>query len=198
MEEARSLGYDLVEYYLLHIAPQIQPHLIEERFEFHLPGVEWPIVGYVDLIDRQGNVIDHKTASSPFPEDYLEHDIQLLAYSLGYGILRLGSKARPGQLPLAQFLPPVRVDVLIKAEPVTHQSLELRYTQPHIEEFVGRVNAVVNGVRQEQFAPFWQVRGEEPDVCRRCEYRYVCQHSLAPQPDEEEELIEEGEDLEQN
>ncbi len=184
LEDLREQGYDLVEFYLVEVAPSIRPLLIEERFSFTLPQVEAPIVGYVDLIDQEGRVIDHKTAAAPFPEDYLEHDIQLMTYSLGYATLRFGARWRPGQLPLIGMLPPVVVDVLIKGEPIAHQRLELQYDESHVEEYLARANAVAVGVRTGHYPPFWQVRDPNPDTCRRCDFNAICSYRLAPAEEE--------------
>ncbi|MDE2817887.1 MAG: PD-(D/E)XK nuclease family protein [Chloroflexota bacterium] len=184
VEELRELGYDLVEYYLDEVAPHIRPHLIEERFSFNVPGVDVPMVGYVDLVDQDGTVIDHKTAASPFPADYLAHDIQLLTYSLGYNALRLGARQRPGQLPLATMLPPVRLDVMVKGEEITYQRLDFRYEQEHLEQYVERVNAVAAGIRTADFRPFWQIREPDPDVCHYCDFNSVCTYRLPASSDE--------------
>ncbi len=189
VEELRELGYDLVEYYVEEVAPHIRPHLIEERFDFSVPGVDVPIVGYVDLVDQEGTVIDHKTAASPFPADYLAHDIQLLTYSLGYNALRLGARQRPGQLPLVSMLPPVRLDVLVKGEEITYQRLDFRYQQEHLEHYVARVNAVAAGIRSADFRPFWQLRQPDPKVCSYCDFNSVCTYRL---PSDTEESPEEG------
>lgn len=187
IEDLRELGYDLVEYYLDEVAPHIRPHLIEERFSFNVPGVDVPMVGYVDLVDQDGTVIDHKTAVSPFPSDYLAHDIQLLTYSLGYNALRLGARQRPGQLPLIDLLPPVRLDVLVKGEEITYQRLDFRYEQEHVEQYVERVNAVAAGIRTADFRPFWQIREPDPDVCRYCDFNSVCTYRLPGSPEQSPE-----------
>lgn len=178
LEDLRELGYDLVEYYLEEIAPLIRPHLIEERFSFNVLGVDIPIVGYVDLVDQEGTVIDHKTASSPFPADYLPNDIQLLTYSLGYNALRLGARQRPGQLPLIHMLPPVRLDVLIKGEEIAYQRLDFRYEQEHVEAYVARVNSAAAGIRSADFRPFWQIKQPDPEVCNYCDFNSVCTYRL--------------------
>ncbi len=178
VEDLRELGYDLVEYYLEEVAPHIRPHLIEERFAFRIPGVDVPIVGYVDLVDQEGTVIDHKTSSSPFPAEYLAHDVQLLTYSLGYNALRLGARQRPGQLPLINLLPPVRLDVLVKGEEIAYQRLDFRYEQEHVEQYVDRVNTVAAGIRSADFRPFWQVREPNLDVCNYCDFNDVCTYRL--------------------
>ena len=189
IEDMRELGYDLVEYYVVEVAPHIRPHLIEERFAFSVPGVDVPIVGYVDLVDQDGTVIDHKTSSSPFSPDYLAHDVQLLTYSLGYNALRLGARQRPGQLPLINLLPPVRLDVLIKGEEISYQRLDFRYEQEHVENYVERVNTVAAGIRSADFRPFWQVRAPNPDVCSYCDFNSVCTYRL---PAAEDSQLENG------
>ena len=191
VEDLRELGYDLVEYYLEEVAPRVRPHLIEQRFSFTLPGVDVPIVGYVDLVDQDGTVIDHKTAASPFPEDYLAQDVQLLTYSLGYNALRMGARQRPGQLPFVHMLPPVRLDVLIKGEEITYQRLDFRYEQEHVERYVERVNGVAAGIRSADFRPFWQTREPDPDVCGYCDFKHVCTYRL---PDSVDSPAEGGAD----
>lgn len=178
LEDLRELGYDLVEYYVEEVAPHIRPHLIEERFSFNVPGVDVPIVGYVDLVDQEGTVIDHKTAASPFPADYLAHDVQLLTYSLGYNALRLGARQRPGQLPLIHMLPPVRLDVLIKGEEISYQRLDFRYEQDHVDAYVERVNSAAAGIRSADFRPFWQIDQPDPAVCDYCDFNSVCTYRL--------------------
>ena len=183
IEELRELGYDLVEYYVEEVAPHIRPHLIEKRFSFNVPGVDVPIVGYVDLVDQEGTVIDHKTSASPFPADYLAQDVQLLTYSLGYNALRSGARQRPGQLPLIHMLPPVRLDILIKGDEITYQRLDFRYAQEHVDRYVERVNAVAAGIRAADFRPFWQIREPDPAVCQYCDFNSVCTYRL-PAPED--------------
>ena len=148
------------------------------------------LVGTVDLIDRNGVVIDHKTSVQPYPETYPDHDLQLQCYAIGYGVFRAGSRIRPGNLPAPFFIPQVRVDVLVREDPPVHPATErvLWARAPRVLRNP-RISAIVAGIETAAFDPFWKAPGRVDDrrVCRRCPYGQVCDASLV-----RAELLEDG------
>jgi len=76
------------------------------------PGVaDLPLKGYIDLIDDQGTILEHKTAGRSYPEDAAAKDIQLTAYSMAYR--RLYGKDENG----------VRMDILVRTKQPKVQQL---------------------------------------------------------------------------
>lgn len=74
----------------LNVAYDQDGPAIERKFQFTLPGVDVPIVGYIDLIDQSGNLIDIKTTSTPWTDQKAKSELQPLFYS--YGLRELGKK----------------------------------------------------------------------------------------------------------
>ena len=188
-DEAYGSGQAVLELYLTEVAPRVIPHLVEHRFRFDIPGVQVQLVGTVDLIDRNGVVIDHKTSWRAYPESYPDRDLQLQCYAIGYGVFRAGTRIRPGNLPAPFFMPHVRVDVLVREDPPFIQQLQATYGREDLEEFAARAAAIVIGIEAARFDPFWQApnRAEDPQVCRRCSYALSCEASLV-----RDELLEDG------
>ena len=188
-DEAYGSGQAVLELYLTEVAPRVIPHLVEHRFRFDIPGVQVQLVGTVDLIDRNGVVIDHKTSWRAYPESYPDRDLQLQCYAIGYGVFRAGTRIRPGNLPAPFFMPQVRVDVLVREDPPFIQQLQATYGREDLEEFAARAAAIVVGIEAARFDPFWQApnRAEDPQVCRRCSYALSCEASLV-----RDELLEDG------
>lgn len=179
-DEAYASGQSVLELYLTEVAPKVIPHLVEHRFRFDIPGVQVQLVGTVDLIDRTGVVIDHKTSWRAYPESYPDRDLQLQCYAIGYGVFRAGTRIRPGNLPAPFFIPQVRVDVLVREDPPFIQQLQATYGRDDLEEFAARATGIVVGIEAARFDPFWQApnRAEDPQVCRRCSYAQSCVASL--------------------
>ena len=73
------------------VAPQVQPELIEHRFEIAVPGADIPLLGYIDVIDDAGNIRDLKTASKTPPQDAADKSLQLTAY--GFARRAVGGEA---------------------------------------------------------------------------------------------------------
>ena len=60
LDYARSDAERIMSAYYRNVVPRIQPVATEERFEMFFPGVEVPIIGYVDVRDET-RILDTKT-----------------------------------------------------------------------------------------------------------------------------------------
>jgi hypothetical protein len=180
---ARELGYKVLAFFRDTVAPEIKPHLVEHRFRFAMEGVPAPIVGQVDLVDMSGTVIDHKTAGGRYGEDYLDHDVQLFCYSLGYTLVREGMRLREGQMPAARRLSPARVDVIIRGETPELQRLEKVYDEDDVERIGGTMRRLAAGIFAGEYEPFWvdDEREEGWRICESCDFEKICDRSLLKQ-----------------
>ncbi len=188
-EQAYASGLAALRLYLEQVAPGVSPHLIEHRFRFDVPGLPVQVVGTVDLIDSAGVVIDYKTSLTPYAASYLDRDLQLRCYAIGYAAFRAGSRVRPGELPAPFFVPTVRVDVLVRGDPPSVQQFERKFGRADLEDFAARASDIIAGIEAEAFEPYWtQAAGDpDPSTCRRCAYGRTCEASLARR-----ELLENG------
>jgi len=84
-EEFKIIGKLALEKYLLEIAPKIQPIAVEQKFEIKLKHYPITILGYIDVIDENGVIIDHKTAGKTYKRDWTisraQKDIQGTLYA---------------------------------------------------------------------------------------------------------------------
>ena len=175
-DAVREEGYDLLAFYLEEVAPKVRPHLVEHRFNFELEGVPVPIVGQVDLIESDGVVVDYKTSLWPYRKDYLDIDVQLFCYAVGYTFFRLGVRTRKGVLPPAVMVNDARVDVVIREAAPRLQQIRKKYSNDDLSRIAGILRNVALKIASGEFPAFWEVedRAEPWRTCDGCEYRDRC------------------------
>src|SRR5919202_7043825 len=82
--ELREQAREALRAYLRELAPTVRPVSVERRFELRFEGAEWSIVGYLDVEDESGEVIDVKVGAKHVSEARTERDPQ----PTGYGLAR--------------------------------------------------------------------------------------------------------------
>ncbi len=80
--DLKDQGVELVSIHHSHIAPKIQPKLVEHRYE--LETENYKIQGYLDLVDESGAIVDTKFTGKKPNQEELDKDLQFTAYSLLY------------------------------------------------------------------------------------------------------------------
>ena len=83
-EKVLDLGTELIHEYQTNYAPQIQPVSVEKEFLISLPGVSKPIKGFIDIIDDNGIIRDHKFVGRVKTKRDVETSLQLGIYSFAY------------------------------------------------------------------------------------------------------------------
>lgn len=64
-DKALDLGARMVRTYTEQVVPRVEPEFVgEQRFDLWVPGVPVPFVGYTDLIEKDGPVLDIKTTAA--------------------------------------------------------------------------------------------------------------------------------------
>ncbi len=150
-------GVNLLKAYFDQVAPDIQPVEVEREFLIEMPGVRLPLKGYIDLIDDQGCIIDHKTTKRSFPENTAEKDIQLTAYSLAFRTF-YGQKEKG-----------VRLDVMVRNKQPKIQQLQGTRTEADIGRFSRLAGQVENAIQSGIYYP------NEGYMCGICGYQEMCE-----------------------
>lgn len=130
---------------------------VEREFLLDTGVTELPPKGYIDLIDDQHYIIDHKTSKRSFPKDAAEKDIQLTAYALAYR--KLYGKDEKG----------VRLDAMVRTKQPKIQQLQATRTQADIERFLCLAERVEQGIKAGIFYP------NEDYMCNICGYKGMCE-----------------------
>lgn len=79
----KDSGIRALESYHLHVAPQVVPVAVERQFELSWPGVDWNVVGFLDIEDADGRVRDMKMRGKRMSQRDANADLQPDLYLLG-------------------------------------------------------------------------------------------------------------------
>jgi RecB family exonuclease len=80
--ELREQAREALRAYQTELAPAARPVSVGRRFELRFEGADWSIVGYLDIEDASGEVIDVKVGSKHVSEARAKSDPQPTVYEL--------------------------------------------------------------------------------------------------------------------
>ena len=153
----KDQGVELLKAYFEEVAPTIQPIDVEREFLVDTAKTGLPILGYIDLVDDRGCIIDHKTTKRSYPEDTAEKDIQLTAYSMAY-------RAMYGTPDSG-----VRLDVMVRNKQPKIQQLYGTRTEADIGRFLRLAEQLEKGINAGTFYP------NSSYMCGNCGYQGMCE-----------------------
>lgn len=147
--EIKDTGIVLLKKYQDEIAPTIQPASVQEQLAIPFDDFDYDLLGYIDLIDEKGVIIDNKTSGKSPAKDKdgdgykisADHDIQLSTYALGYRI-KYG-KPEKG----------LRVDYLIKTKEPKFIQVPLKKKNEDLNFLLRLIGYVADGIKKEVFIP---------------------------------------------
>jgi PD-(D/E)XK nuclease superfamily len=73
-------GRKALRSYLRELAPAVRPRAVERKVELRFDGADWSFVGYVDVEDERGHVIDLKVSAKHVGQAVADRDPQATAY----------------------------------------------------------------------------------------------------------------------
>jgi len=150
-------GVKLLKAYFEEIAPGVQPLEVEQEFLIDTAGTRLPLKGYIDLLDDQDYIIDHKTTKRSYPENTAEKDIQMTAYSLAFRTLY--GREENG----------VRLDVMVRNKQPKIQQLYGKRTEADIGRFLRLAEQLEKGINAGAFYPNGSY------MCGNCGYQGMCE-----------------------
>lgn len=154
--EVKDDGVKLITAYHKQISPTIQPKLVEKEFELEFENVSYTLKGYIDLVDKDNVIIDHKTTKRSMVESDVAKDIQLTCYALAYRSL-LGSQETG-----------LRFDVMVRNKTPKIQQLATIRTQADIDRFLKVMAYISKAIEHGIFYP-------SPNfMCGVCGYKELC------------------------
>ena len=139
-----------------NVAPRVQPLEVERQFLVDTGVTRLPLKGYLDLIDHQRTIIDHKTTKRSFPKDAAEKDLQLTAYAFAYRALHGQNESS------------LRLDALVRTKQAKVQQLETTRTQGDIDRFLRLAEHVERAIKSEVYYP------NDNFMCGICGYEEIC------------------------
>jgi hypothetical protein len=120
---------------------QPMPESIEKEIELHIPGVEVPIIGYIDMIEDGTNIpIDFKTAARKWPVNRADTELQATFY--------IAALEQAGMITLPHTF---RYIVFTKTSKPTVQIFDTVRTAYDVFELHEMVNDVWHGIQSGAF-----------------------------------------------
>lgn len=135
---------------------------IEEAFSFHIPGIEIPIIGAMDLIeeDEAGTIIitDFKTSKRAFSVDEVDNNFQLLIYYMA---------ARANGYADREII--LKFDTLIKTKKPRFEQYFTVRSEIDEKRAIKKIQTVWNGIKNEVYIP-----NDTSWKCKNCSYKTAC------------------------
>ncbi len=141
LNEAFNKTRLLTELYADTTAFMIEPLTVEDRFLIDIPGVDLPLMGFIDCVEHGALITDLKATSKSWPKNKIEVDMQPVFYTIAY-------KHLYSEQPSFRFM----VHVALKRAPKLQQ-LTWQVTEPQEVALYARIRAVVDMLNKGVFLP---------------------------------------------
>lgn len=130
----------LSELYHLEVAPMVQPIQTEQKVEVAFEGLDYTLMGIIDLLDSEGVIHDTKTAKRTPNESVINDNLQLMAYGLMHETLH-------------GTLPDIQLDYVVATKTPKVVQFRRSITQEDTTYFLKLMETVVKGIENEIFFP---------------------------------------------
>jgi len=160
---ARILAHPTVQATIDQIVPLVEDNqpVVEKRVELRVPGIDVPIIGFIDLITADGVPCDFKTAARSWTQDQADKEMQVLFY------LTALNQAGYTLNPELRF----RHIVFVKTKTPQVQVIESRRKPADLFWLFNTIGDVWRGIQAEVFPPnpsAWKCSE------KWCEYWHLC------------------------
>jgi hypothetical protein len=144
------------------VAPAYQPVKVEEKLVLETFSPEYDLLAYVDMVDKDTNLVDLKTTRRKKQQAEADNSIQLSFYAYIY-------KALTGKLPKS-----VCLETLVEKKQPERQCLKSTRTDEDMTIILERINAMIDGVKKGVF-----ISADPSDWCcspTYCGYYNLCKY----------------------
>jgi len=131
----------MAELYHTEVAPTIQPASVEERVEIAFPGLDYELVGVIDVVDEHGYIRDTKTTGKTPAENVIHNNLQLCAYALMYRTITEEQEAG------------IVLDYLVATKTPKVVRFEKQVEEEEIDRFLRIMQAVADAIDKGIFLP---------------------------------------------
>lgn len=131
----------LTKLYHEEVAPSVQPVAVEEKVEVSFDNTEYTLLGYIDVLDDNGNIRDTKTTGRTPSEETIANSLQLSAYSLAHR--QLTGKEENS----------IVLDYLVSTKQPKLVQFKAKRSQQEIDRFLKIMGIVAHNISCQNFYP---------------------------------------------
>lgn len=159
-QETVDMGEKMIDAYLDHAfikSDKFVPEHMEKEFDLELSSAPVRIYGFVDIVTKDGIIIDRKTSKNKYPEETaFEKKIQLVMYTIWYRKTHNKKEKR------------TEYHVLVKNKKPYLQIVPVDVSEYEIQKTIELIKETQNNILAKKFPP-------KPGwMCNYCDFKSVC------------------------
>jgi hypothetical protein len=166
--ELKDSGLEALRCYHEWVAPEVIPVSVERPFELSWPGLDWNVIGYMDVEDFDGAVRDLKMRGKRMSKRDADSDLQPTLY--------LAARRAEGN-PATEF----RFDTMIRATKPFADVIGTERTDQQLDQMFARIFGVAREMVWRTISGNWSGAAPGTWFCGTCSYS-GCPYRLGPEP----------------
>jgi hypothetical protein len=156
--ELKDSGILALERYHEFVVPQVVPVSVERKFELGWPGIDWSVIGYIDIEDDAGNVRDMKMRGKRLSQRDADADLQPTLY--------LAARRAEGN-PAPEF----HFDTMIRSRTPHAEVVTTERTDDELDLLPGRIFGLAAEMAWRIENDVWSGAAPATFFCNNCTYR---------------------------
>lgn len=166
-EETFKRGTAFVKYFMRHVAPAVNPLMVEKELVADLPGIDVPLKGVIDLVETDFSITDFKTTTARWSKTKIKNQyLQVVIYRYLF------------EKSFGDVISSLRFKILYAKNPTTVKHQEVIIKPKDVDSDYSKlfdvVKYVVDSIRQEVFFK------NENFICKFCEFKDLCKNDREP------------------
>jgi putative RecB family exonuclease len=166
-EETFKRGTAFVKYFIRHVAPAVNPLMVEKTLVADLPGIDVPLKGVIDLVETDFSITDFKTTTARWSKTKIKNQyLQVVIYRYLF------------EKSFGDVISSLRFKILYAKNPTTVKHQEVTVKPKDVDSDYSKlfdvVKYVVDSIRQEVFFK------NENFICSFCEFKDHCKNDREP------------------
>jgi PD-(D/E)XK nuclease superfamily len=155
--ELKDSGVKALESYHALIVPQVVPVAVEREFSLTWPGVDWTVIGFLDIEDADGRVRDMKMRGKRMSQKDADSDLQPDLY--------LAARRAEGQ-PVGEFV----FDTMVRSSKPFAETVTTRRSEARLDRMTDRIFAVAREIEWRVATDNWSGAAPGTWFCGTCTY----------------------------
>jgi CRISPR/Cas system-associated exonuclease Cas4 (RecB family) len=158
-EDVENRGIRFLDYFMMHLAPDINPLMVEKKLQVELEDLDVTLKGIIDLVEKDYAITDFKTTASKWSNSRMKRSyLQMVIYRY----LFEKSFETPN--------PELKLKILYSSNKnkIGHQEVVLTPDDIHLEKMFEIIRYVVDNIRKEIFYR------NQSYVCGFCDFKPIC------------------------
>lgn len=163
--ELKDSGVRALEDYHVRLVPEIVPVAVERKFELAWPGVDWTVIGFMDVEDADGRVRDMKMRGKRLSQADADRDLQPTMY--------MAARRAEGN-PASGFV----FDAMVRAAKPFAESVPTLRTDRQLDRLTDWVFAAARELEWRVLNDEWAGAAPGTWFCSGCGYASDCRFRL--------------------